>query len=363
MKEIRIGLIGLGGMANVHADQLSRIAGASISAVCDRDEAKVAEWGDRLGLDERSRYTDPETLIRQAGVDGVMSITPNNVHYEIIRLCLLHGVPIMTEKPFTRTYAEAKALMELSGKHGTACMVGFSYRYTPSYRMAREMIRSGRLGQVRHAFFQYLQEWGGPLFETKMNWRLDKSITGTGTLGDLGSHMLDAARFLLGEPIEVSAMMASLIKERQDPSTGEAVPVDIDDFAAFTAEMEGGVPAVFQTSRNAYGSRNQFEIAVYGDGGSLRMGWEYGDVLYWTHPNGDGLQVTEEIRVPEKYKLQQMQDFVDLLRGSDREETATLLDGYRNQLALESVVQSSQRGRKIRLDEVDALVGGSEASL
>lgn len=359
MKEIRLGLIGLGGMASVHAEQIERIAGASITAICDLDTAKVAEWGSKLGIELCSQYSSPEDLIRDSGVDAVLSITPNNVHYEIIRLCLIHSMPIMTEKPFTRTYAEAKKLMEISESLQTAstCMVGFSYRYTPSFRLAREMIRSGKIGKVRHVFLQYLQQWGGPLFETKMNWRMDRSITGTGALGDLGSHMVDAARFLVGEPLEISAIMSSLIAQREDPLTGNPVDVDIDDFTAFVAVLTDGIPAVFQTSRNAYGSQNQFEISVYGDTGALQMGWEYGDTLHWTHPNEEGKPIKEEIQVSEEYHLQQMQDFVDLVRGTVREETATLREGYLNQRVLEAVEQAYVSKRTITVAEIEAAFG------
>lgn len=353
MKEVRLGLIGLGGMASVHSEQIERIEGASITAICDKDQVRVSEWGDKLGIHESLRYNDPEKLIRNADVDAVLSITPNDVHFEIVRLCLIHGMPIMTEKPFTRTYAEAKALLELSEKHDAKCMVGFSYRYTPSFRMAREMIRSGKLGKIRHVFVQYLQQWGGPLFETKMNWRMDRSITGTGALGDLGSHMVDAARFLIGEPLEITAMMSNLIAQREDPVSGDPVHVDIDDFAAFVAVLENGIPAVFQTSRNAYGSENQIEISVYGDTGSLRMGWEYGDILHVVHPDDEGKPIREELRVPEKYYLKQMQDFVDLVRGTVREETATLRDGYMNQRVLEAIEQAHLAKRSIVVAEVE----------
>ncbi|MCD9020891.1 Gfo/Idh/MocA family protein [Cohnella silvisoli] len=354
MKKIQLGLIGLGGMASVHAEQILKVEGVSITAICDRDGDKVSEWGERLRIESSSRYTDHEALIKDPNIDAVMSITPNNVHYEIIRLCLIHGKPIMTEKPFTRTFAEAKALLELSNNYETPCMVGFSYRYVPSFRMARDMIRSGKIGQVRHVFIQYLQQWGGPVFETKMSWRLDRSVTGTGALGDLGSHMIDAARFLVGEPAELSALMKTLISQREDPSTGQPVDVDIDDFAAFTAILEPGIPAVFQTSRNAYGSQNQFEISVYGDNGSLHMDWVHGDHLTWVHPNEERSEVREKIAVPQRYKLLQMQDFVDMVRGTTREETATLRDGYLNQRALEAVERSYAERKTIVLNEIDA---------
>ncbi|WP_276356581.1 Gfo/Idh/MocA family protein [Cohnella caldifontis] len=354
METVRLGLIGLGGMANVHVEQLLKLEGAVFTAICDSDVRKHAEWGERLGLGASARHSDPEALIRDPNVDAVLSITPNRVHAEIIRLCLVHGKPLMTEKPFTRTFAEAAELLELARSREIPCMVGFSYRYTPSFRMARDMIRGGRIGEVRHVFIQYLQQWGGPLFETPMNWRMDPAVTGTGTLGDLGSHMVDAARFLIGEPIRVSSLMSSLIKERKDPVSGNPVPVDIDDFAAFVAELEPGVPAVFQTSRNAFGAQNQFEISVYGDTGSLHMGWEDGEHLTWVHPNEERSEVREKIAVPERYKLKQMQDFLDLARGKVREETPGMRDGYLNQRVLEAIARSARERRSVAPEEIGA---------
>jgi predicted dehydrogenase len=341
-------------MANVHIEQLQKLEGAAFSAICDSDARKLVEWGARLGISAESHYSEPEALIRDPNVDAVLSITPNHVHAEIIQLCLLHGKPLMTEKPFTRTFGEAEDLLEIARIRKVPCMVGFSYRYTPSFRLARELIREGRIGAIRHVFIQYLQQWGSPLFETPMNWRMDPAVTGTGTLGDLGSHMVDAARFLIGEPVRVSSLMSSLIKERKDPVSGDSVPVNIDDFAAFVAELEAGIPAVFQTSRNAYGAQNQFEISVYGDTGSLHMNWEDGDHLVWVHPNEERCEVREKIAVPERCKLKQMQDFLDLVRGTVREETPGLRDGYLNQRVLEAIVRSASERRSVDIDEVGA---------
>lgn len=355
MNNLRLGLIGLGGMAPVHIEQIGRVDGAAVTSICDRDAGKVAEWGKRLHIAEKGRYTDYERLIADPDVDAVISVTPNDVHYDIVRLCLRHGKPVLAEKPFTRTFAEAAALLRTYREQANppACMVGFSYRYVPSFRMAREMIREGKIGTVRHAAIHYFQEWGVPLFGTPMNWRWDPAVTGTGVLADLGSHMIDAARFLIGEPLEVSALLRSLIKERKT-ADGAVVNVDIDDFAAFVAVLEGGAAAVFQTSRNAYGCGNQLEISVYGDLGSLHMGCEYGDVLTWVHENEAGCKVREKIYVPDRFRLVQMQDFVDLARGIRREETPTLFDGYLNQRALAAVVRAHETRRTVAVEEIEA---------
>jgi predicted dehydrogenase len=130
--------------------------------------------------------------------------------------------------------------------------------------------------------------------------------------------------------------------------------VDIDDFAAFMAVLEQGVPAVYQTSRNAFGCGNQLEVSVYGDIGSLHMGCEYGETLTWLHANEDLFQVTEKITVPDRYKLKQMQDFVDFVRGTVREETGTLRDGYLNQRALEAIERAYLEKKTILLKDIGA---------
>ncbi|MDQ6421014.1 Gfo/Idh/MocA family oxidoreductase [Paenibacillus sp. LHD-117] len=353
MKPIKIGWIGLGVMGSVHVEQLLKLEGVSIAAVCDRDADRVKEWGDKLRIAPSARYTDFESMIQSSDIDAVLAVTPNDSHYEIVRLCLIHGKTLMTEKPFTRTYEEAEKLLELSEAYpDSACMVGFSYRYVPSFRMSREMIKEGKLGPVRHVFIQYLQEWGGPLMNIPMNWRWDPAVTGTGVLADLGSHILDSARFLIGEPTEITGMMSSFINKRKDAASGDMVDVDIDDFASFTAVLEGGIPAVCHTSRNAFGCGNKLEVSVYGDYGALHMGCEFGETLVWVHQNENGDKVTEKIQVPERYKLKQMEDFADLVRGDVREETPRLLDGYLNQRALEAVERSFREKRAITVGEI-----------
>lgn len=354
MEIIRIGLIGLGGMAHSHVDKMSKVPGLVVSAVCDTDAAKVSAWGERLGLPASSGYTDYQELIASTEVDAVLAATPNDAHHAIVAACLRAGKPLMAEKPFTRTFAEAQDLRAIAEEQQADCFVGFSYRYVPSFRMAREWIRQGKLGTVRHVAIQYLQEWGVPLFGTPMNWRWDAPVTGTGVLHDLASHMIDAARFLVGEPVAVQGLLHNIIAERPGPG-GEAVPTAIDDFAAFIAMLAPGVPAVCQTSRNAYGCGNQLELSIYGDLGSVHIGCERGERLTWVHPDPEtGARSTMEIHVPDAYKLEQLQDFADYVRRGAGEATPTLLDGYRNQLALEAVIRSSETGGgQVKLTDVE----------
>ncbi|HEY0827311.1 MAG TPA: Gfo/Idh/MocA family oxidoreductase [Bacilli bacterium] len=353
MKEISVGIIGLGGMANVHIEQLEEIQGVQIIALCDSNAQAMEQVALKHNIVKEKQYSHYSKLITDHQVDAVLSITPNDVHYEIVKCCLLHNKPFMTEKPFTRTFEEAYELNQLFEVNQVPSMVGYSYRYVPAFRYARDLIRQGKLGPIRNIFVQYLQSWGLPMFKTPMNWRYSHEVSGTGVLADLGTHMVDAARFLAGEFQEVSAMMKNLVPQRLDPVTNNMIQVDIDDFSGFLATLDNNIAGVFQTSRNAYGSGNQLEVTIYGENGTISVSCEKREELTWIRPNAElnnpSLSVNELHRVPDEYKIGQMQDFVDMLRGHVREELPDLKDGYANQKVLEAIFQAAQDKRTIDL--------------
>jgi predicted dehydrogenase len=355
MNEIKVGIIGLGGMANVHIEQMEKLEGVRIVALCDSNVQAIGRIAAKLTIPEEKQYSKYTDLITDSDVDAVLSITPNDVHFEIVQCCLLHNKPFMTEKPFTRTFDEAFELNELFEANQIPSMVGFSYRYVPSFRYARDLIRDGKIGAVHSIFVQYLQSWGLPMFNTPMNWRYSKEISGTGALADLGSHMVDAARFMVGEFEEVTALLKNLVSKRPDPGTNRMVDVDIDDFAGFLATLDNNTAGVFQTSRNAYGSGNQLEVTLYGEKGTISVSCERREELTWIRPNTElgnpSLSVKEIHRVPDKYNISQMQDFFDMLRGHIREELPTLKDGYANQEVLEAIYQAGTCKRTIGLAE------------
>jgi len=346
MKEIKIGIIGLGGMSYSHMEHIDKLKDVRIVALCDSNAEAIERVAMKYNIAIAKQYSDYTDLIADHDVDAVLSITPNNVHYEIVKCCLLHKKPFMTEKPFTRTFIEAAELNQLfdADDNQVPSMVGYSYRYIASFRYARELIRQDKLGPIRHIFVQYLQEWGLPMKETPMNWRYSREISGTGVLADLGTHMVDAARYLIGEFEEVSAMLKNLVSQRRDPSTNNMIPVDIDDFSGFLATLDNNVAGVFQTSRNAYGSGNQLEVTIYGEKGTISVSCENPEQLTWIRPDRDNPTITvkELHRVPYEYVIGQMQDFFDMLRGHGRDGLPTLKDGYANQEVLEAIFQAAQ---------------------
>jgi predicted dehydrogenase len=342
MKKFRIGLIGLGGMAQAHIRWLTAEGRFQFIAVSDVNAEVMDKVGDQLGIAEDKRYSNFVHLIEDPDVDAVVSVTPNDVHAAIVRACLQEQKPFMAEKPFTRTFEETKPLLELYEQYPVLAMIGFSYRYTPAFRYARELIHEDKLGAVRSFSIQYLQGWGAAPYNTPYVWRFNKDITGTGTLGDLGSHMIDMARFLFGEFQELSAQLHTIIPERLDPTTGSMVKVEVDDFASFQAKMTGDVIGVFQTTRNAIGSDNQHEVSIYGDYGTIHASTLDPDRLVWIREDDSGQLTKTIIDVPKRCKVTQYADFLAMLEGSVSEGLPGFMDGYRNQEVLDAIVRSNE---------------------
>src|SRR4029078_6763748 len=138
------------------------------------------------------------------------------------------GKHILCEKPLARNAKEAATMLDAVTKAGIKHAVAFNYRFVPAVRLSRDLIDQGRLGQIYHFRAVYLQEWIMPHYGTPHIWRLDKSLAGSGALGDLGAHIIDIGRFLVGEPRRVSAVTQTFIKERPDGS-GAMKKVDVDD--------------------------------------------------------------------------------------------------------------------------------------
>jgi predicted dehydrogenase len=349
---IKVGLIGLGGMANAHRKMISELERIQLSALCDVNDELLHKVGDEEGIGKEKRFNEMESLIRNPDVDAVISIVPNDLHANVLELCIRHQKPIMAEKPFTLNFKEAEYLAELYEKTPIPCMVGFSYRYIPAFRYAKKLLQENKIGTLRHMEVRYLQSFGAPIFDVPYLWRFNKVVTGTGALGDLGAHMIDSARFLVGEFKSVSALMRTFVPERRDPASGSMHKVEVDDYASFLAELENDVAGTFLTTRNAIGSGNQHEVTLYGDIGTIHVNCEKPDEVLLSLVDAKELKTTKEIlEVPAGYRRQQLEDFIDLVTGQEQEGIPDFHDGYRNQKVLERIIESAEKGQSVNIDE------------
>jgi len=274
-----------------------------LTALCGRNDDGVRAAAAKLGWG--SVETDWRRLIERDDIDLIDICTPGNTHAEIAIAALEAGKHVLCEKPLANSVAEAERMTEAAlaaAERGVFSMCGFSYRRTPALALARRMVEEGRLGTVRHVRAQYLQDWLSDE-NAPMTWRLDKSKSGSGSLGDIGAHSIDAAQWVTGQKITgVSALLETFVHER--PLAGDLVglgghgdvgadaprgTVTVDDAAIFSARFSGdgfdgdgnsaGAVGVFEATRFALGRKNAMRLEVNGTLGSLAFDFEDMNVL------------------------------------------------------------------------------------
>ena len=199
---------------------------------------------------------------------------PNDAHAEPSIAAAQAGKHVLCEKPLGRTAEESKEMLDAVQKAGVKHMVAFNYRFVPAIRQIRMLIDAGALGQIYHFRATYLQEWILPHYGTPLIWRLQKPLAGSGALGDLGAHIIDIGRYLLGDVTSVSAMTKTFIKERpklDDSGMGE---VTVDDAFAAVMEFENGAMGTVEATRFAAGRKNALGFEINGEKGSIRFDLE-----------------------------------------------------------------------------------------
>jgi predicted dehydrogenase len=180
---------------------------------------------------------------------------PNALHAEPTIAAVRNGKHVLCEKPLGRTAAESLEMWREAEGAGVVHMCGFNYRFVPAVRLARELLEAGELGEVVHFRARYLQSWG---WDAPPSWRFDAAASGSGAIGDLGAHIVDLARYLIGEPAAISAVVRTFVEGRE-----------VDDSFVATVEFESGAVGTLEASRLATGRINQNTFEVNGSRGSL----------------------------------------------------------------------------------------------
>ena len=306
MKQLNFGLVGYKFMGKAHSNALARLpmffdCGAKIGmkALCGRDEQWVAQAADKLGWE--GYETAWESLVTRRDIDAIDITAPSNMHKVIAIAAAENGKHVFSEKPLALNLADAREMLEAVQKAGVKHQIGFNYRFAPAIQLAKQIINDGKLGTIRHVRASYLQDFiTDPEFP--LVWRLQKDICGSGSLGDLGAHFIDLARFLVGDFKSVMGMQKTFIKsrplvERMEGLTANAQAdaprgeVDVDDGTVFIAEFANGALGVFEATRFSAGHKNDLFIEVSGDRGSVKFTFErMNELQYYSADDEDGLQ-------------------------------------------------------------------------
>jgi predicted dehydrogenase len=284
---IRLGMVGggidafIGGVHRIAArldDKFELVAGALSST-----PEKARRSGAMLGLDAKRTYDDfKEMAAREArlddGIEAVAIVTPNHMHYAVAKEFLKRGIHVICDKPVTATLADAKKLAKLVEQSDALFVLTHNYTGYPMVRHARELVRSGKLGELRLVHVEYAQDWlAEPLEQTGQKqaaWRTDPKRSGTGgSTGDIGTHAYNLAAFVTGLTLEaVAADVHTFVKGRK-----------LDDNAHVLLRYKGGAKGMLWCSQVAVGQENGLRLRVYGTKGGLEWAQEDPNYLYWSN--------------------------------------------------------------------------------
>jgi predicted dehydrogenase len=286
-KEVRVALIGHKFMGIAHSNAFRNAnmwidlpTKISMKCVCAVDSIEnLKEFANKYGWESYER--DWRKVVTRDDIDLISIAAPNYLHREIAVEAAKNGKHILCEKPLANNLDEAVEMLEAVEKAKVKHCCGYSYRFTPSLALARQLIQEDRLGRIYHVFVRYAQDWiVNPNFG--MVWRFDKKMAGSGPLGDLSAHSIDATRFVTGLNFnEVAGNLQTLIRERPLDSKNPDGPkgkVTVDDVAQFLVNFEGGATGCFESTRLATGRKNYNTIEVNGEKGSIV--WNFEDQNY-----------------------------------------------------------------------------------
>jgi predicted dehydrogenase len=271
---VKIAIVGTGGMANAHAQNFAQIPGCRISAVCDVDKSKAAEFADRHDLKVQA-FGDVSELLAQTECDAVTNVTPDAHHAAVSLKAIKAGKHVLCEKPLATCYADAKKMADAAKRKGVINMINLSYRNSSAIHKAAGLVAEGKIGRVMHIDASYLQSWltgnswGDWRSSDNWLWRLSTGHGSGGVLGDLGVHILDFATYPVGKVSKVHCRLKNF-KKAPGNRIGE-YKLDANDSAVITIEFAGGAIGTVHTSRYATGYSNCLQLRIFGDEGAIRI--------------------------------------------------------------------------------------------
>ncbi len=300
-KRVNVCLIGQKFMGRAHSNAYLKAARffdlpvePVMHTIVARDAAGVASFAERWGWAQSS--VDWKRAIRDEAIDLVDVTTPNNKHLEFVLEALDAGKHVACEKPLAATLSDARLMRDAARKaKKSRTFVWYNYRRVPAVAAAYQLAREGRLGRIYHVRAFYLQGWASSP-DIPLIWRFDKKQAGSGSLGDLGAHVIDMARFITGEEFSevTGALSQTFIKERTIPteaggagiasgakSSGKKGKVTVDDAILAIGHLTGGSVFSLEATRFATGRENKNGVEINGEKGSLYFNFEDLNNLYY----------------------------------------------------------------------------------
>ncbi|MFD3308746.1 Gfo/Idh/MocA family protein [Streptomyces sp. NPDC058694] len=283
-----VAVVGFGWMGRVHTQAYARVphhfpqlsVRPELVAVADEVPGRAEEAAEQYGFVTAAR--DWREIAADPRVQAVSIAAPNFLHREIGVAMAEAGKHIWIEKPVGLTAEDARAVAGAVTKAGVQGTVGFNYRNAPAVAAARELIASGGIGTVTHVRIRLFSDYAAHP-EGALTWRYERERGGSGVLGDLASHGVDLARFLLGEIASLAADTAVFVPERARPTGataghtrsagGELGPVENEDYVSCLLRFASGARGVLEACRVSVGEQNNYGFEIHGTKGAVS--WDF----------------------------------------------------------------------------------------
>ncbi|HET6868077.1 MAG TPA: Gfo/Idh/MocA family oxidoreductase [Solirubrobacteraceae bacterium] len=292
--EVGIGIVGYGMMGKAHsygytlAPHIRELAvRPRLRLISGRNRAAVERAAALYGV-ERA-VSDWREVIESPEVDIVDVCTPPGTHPEIVEAAAAAGKAVLCEKPLAADYAGALRAANAVQQAGVPAAIGFNYRRLPGLSLMKQLIDEGRIGRPRLWRGLWLSdEFLDP--DVPFDWRFERR-QGASTIADLGAHLIDLARWMVGEIESVSAQSQTFTSTRTDPGSGPAreIEVDVDEASSALLQFRDGARGVFETAKTCARRPCDFVVEVNGTSGTLRFDYARLNELWF----GDGTEPAE----------------------------------------------------------------------
>jgi predicted dehydrogenase len=356
-RKLRVGVIGTGEFAQVcHVPGIQSHPNGEVVALCGSDHQRVRLIADRLGV--RDVHINYGELCARDDVDAVTIVTPNRFHAEQALCALRYGKNVFCEKPLAVSVGQAREMAGAAVASKKIHQVAFIFRYGFAVRELRRRLQSGEIGQPYYLRIQY-DSWGGLQSDFRTSWRDKRDFAGAGVLFNLGSHLFDIARYVLGPLDSVTGFVHNLPRLRPHAVTGELSMVETDDIAAAWFRSEGGVRGQWFIGRVTPPFAERGYLEVIGPEGALKAGLSRGsvDILKMSRPSRpewEDLPLPDEARDGNPHSLKlMMHSFVDacLCGELNNEIDASFADGLAAQEAMAAVIEADRSMKWVSLQD------------
>ena len=309
-----------------------------------------------------------EEVINDPDIDIVDISTSNKSHFPIAMAAIKAGKHVICEKPLAMTADEAHQMYSAAQKAGVIHMTAFNYRQVPAIIYAKEMIAKGKIGDIRHFDAVYYQDW---LIDPEFPfvWRNDIDEAGSGAHGDMNAHLVDLARYLVGEIDDVSGTQTIFVKSRPIGEGNERRLVSADDATSFLCHFENGALGSFITSRFATGRKNYLKFELFGSKGSLKFELErLNELQFYSTMDETGDQGFRTILVTENVHpfinawwppghiigwehtfIHEIKQFIDAI-AQKTDASPSFFDGWKTQQVMDAVVIAAKEKRWVKLN-------------